>query len=166
VRLGGSGLVSEGSAGFEWGAELALLAAFGQRVGGQFGAAVRGASRPAPLASGVVPPDLERYRLYARLRRDFYRRWLFLEVEPEVAWPWDDVVARELALAPPPGGGFAGIATPLDGPRGRHPVWGVTLRVEVQFHGEEAAPPPPPPPPPEPADPPPAGAPPGEGSRR
>jgi hypothetical protein len=63
-----------------------------------------------------------------------YRRWLFLEIEPEVAWPWSPE-------------------------RGRYSAWGLALRIEVQFHGKEAPrpappPPPPPPPPPEPADPP------------
>jgi hypothetical protein len=160
LRLGGTATLSEESAGVEWGAELALLAAFGQRVGGQFGAAVNGRSRPLPLeTTAVVPPDVDRYRLYARLRRDVYRRWLFVELEPEVAWPWDDLIARQLALGPATSG-LGGIATLVDGARGRHPVWGIALRVEVQFHGNEAPPPEPPPPAPEPRDPPPADAPP------
>ncbi len=140
ARLGGTGMISEESAGVEWSGELAALATFGERLGAQVGVGVKGATEPFPLeGTAVVPPDVERYRIYTRLRRDFYRRWIFLELEPEVAWPWDV-------------------------PHRRHAVWGVAFRLEVQFHGNEAPPRPPEPPKPpeqrEPAGPAPADEPP------
>jgi hypothetical protein len=153
VRLGGAGTLSEESAGVEWSGELAVLAAFGERSGAQVGVAVNGATGPLPLeGTTVIPPDVDRYRVYTRLRRDFYRHWLFLEVEPELAWRWDAERRRHFALAPG-GGGVGGVASPWETERRRHPVWGIALRLEVQFHGNEA-PPRPPSPPPEPPDPP------------
>jgi hypothetical protein len=59
-------------------------------------------------------PRIERYVLAARFRRDVYRRWLFAEVEPEVYWPWSPALGRHAAMA-------------------------VTLRLEVQFSGNESA---------------------------
>jgi hypothetical protein len=42
-------------------------------------------------ATGTTHPDsrVERYRLSTRLRSNFLRDWLFLEVEPEYYWPRD-----------------------------------------------------------------------------
>ena len=42
-------------------------------------------------ATGNTHPDnrVERYRLATRLRTDFLRDWLFLELEPEYYWPRD-----------------------------------------------------------------------------
>ncbi len=159
VRLGGSGTLSEESPGVEWRAELALLTAFRARIGAQLGVSVDGVTEPAPLeGTSLVPPDVARYRIYTRLRRDFYRSWIFLEVEPEIAWVWDAARVRQAALAPGEGG-IGGIASPIEDVRGRHPVWGIAFRLELQFHGKQAPKPPPPPepedPPPEPEDPPP-----------
>jgi hypothetical protein len=126
VRLSGSSTITEVSRGLEWSGDLSFLATFRGRVGTQLGAAISGATD--------APTSIDVYRVYTRVRRDFYRRWIFLELEPEYAWPW----------------------TP---DRGRHSAWGVALRLEVQFHGNEAPPPKPPPAPePEPADPPPIGS--------
>ena len=126
------------SRGVEWGSDLSLLAYFNPRAGAQIGAAVTGATRnslvvvpasvPLQVATVRRAPGIDQYRLYTRLRRDVYRRWIFVEMEPQMAWPW----------------------TP---DRGRHAEWGVAFRLEVQFQGKEAPPPPPPLPPPEPKDP-------------
>jgi hypothetical protein len=113
VRLAGNGTITEVSRGAEWGTELALITTFGMRSAAQWGAAMNGATD--------APTRVDRYRLYTRLRRDFYRRWFFLELEPEVAWPWT-----------------------LE--RGRYTAWGVAFRVEVQFRGNEAPGERPPPP--------------------
>jgi hypothetical protein len=113
VRLAGGGTVTEVSRGVEWGTELALLTTFGMRSAAQWGAAMNGATDALTR--------VDRYRLFTRLRRDFYRRWLFLELEPEVAWPWT-----------------------LE--RGRYTAWGLAFRVEVQFRGNEAPRTRPPPP--------------------
>jgi hypothetical protein len=110
VRLGGSASLTEQSPGVEWRGELALLASFDAYSGAQVGATVNGATK--------TDPRLDRWRIYARFRRDFYRRWLFIEVEPDVSWPY-----------------VAGT--------GRHDVWGVAVRLEVQFQGSERAPRPP-----------------------
>jgi hypothetical protein len=124
-RLSGSSTISEVSRGVEWSGDLSLLATFRGRVGTQLGTGISGATD--------APTRYDTSRVYARVRRDFYRRWIFLELEPEYAWPW----------------------TPE---RGRHAAWGVALRLEVQFQGNEAPPPQPPAAPdPEPADPPPVG---------
>jgi hypothetical protein len=58
---------------------------------------------------------VEKYRVFTRFRRDVWRRWLFAEIEPEVGWPWN----------------------PIDG---RHRVFAVAFRVELQFQGQEAPP--------------------------
>ncbi len=127
ARLSGSATITERSRGYEWGGDLSLLTSFGARVGAQFGLSVAGATG--------APVDVETARLYTRLRRDFYRRWIFVEIEPEYGWPW----------------------TPE---RGRHAVWAVALRLEVQFQGNEATRPASPAPAPaaEPRDSPPADA--------
>jgi hypothetical protein len=138
ARLSGAATRSEESRGAEWSAEAALLASLSRRVAAQIAAAISGATGAEAIAPGPVDgaaraapvPAIERFRAYLRLRRDVYRRWLFLEVEPEVAWPWSPE-------------------------RGRYAAWAVALRAEVQVQGRDAPPHAPPPPPPEPADPPP-----------
>ncbi|HSN14345.1 MAG TPA: hypothetical protein VLT61_06905, partial [Anaeromyxobacteraceae bacterium] len=122
VRSGGGASVSQRSKGIEWVSEAALLASLGWRTAAQLGAAANG-------ATAAVPP-FDRFRTYARLRRDVYRRWIFAELEPGVAWPWT-------------------------AERGREPVWSVALRIELQFQAIEKPRPPPPLPPEEPRDPPP-----------
>jgi hypothetical protein len=122
ARLAGSGTLSEASVGVEWTGDLAVLASISARSGAQIGVAVNGASDG--------PRALDRPRAYTRFRRDFHRRWLFFEIEPEVAWPWT-------------------------ADRGRHAVWGLAFRLEVQFHGNEAQPSEPPAGSREPKDPPP-----------
>ncbi len=52
----------------------------------------------------------QNYRVLARYRRNVYRKWLFLEGEPDIHWPRKE-----------------------DG--SRKPVWGATLRVEILFTG-------------------------------
>jgi hypothetical protein len=38
---------------------------------------------------GVNHPEwtIDNYRVGTRYRRNFYRPWLFFEIEPEVTWP-------------------------------------------------------------------------------
>jgi hypothetical protein len=118
--------VSQESPGVEWGSELAAFVTLGSRAVGVVGVGANGATRREPV-------PLEAYRVFTRLRRDFYRSWLFLELSPEYFWPYT------------PG-------------RGREAAWAVTTRLEVQFQGRPR-PPDPEEPEPEPADPPPpAGA--------
>jgi hypothetical protein len=123
ARLSGSSTLTEKSRGIEWGGDLSLAATLKAHIGAQLGFGISGAER--------APVDVDAYRFYLRLRRDLYRKWIFLELAPEYAWPWDPV-------------------------HGRRGVWAVLLRLEVQFQGNEAprAPPPDEPEPPEPQDPP------------
>ncbi len=120
-RLSGSSTLSEVSHGAEWIGDLSFLATFRERIGAQLGVAANGAT--------ASPVTVDRYRVYTRVRRDFYRRWIFVELEPEYAWPWTH-------------------------DHGREALWAVAVRLEFQFQGTEP-PPAEPPQPPEPADPPP-----------
>jgi hypothetical protein len=130
TRLSSGGRLSESSPGVEWRSELAMFVGLGRRAAAAVGVGVNGATERVP--------ELDRFRVFTRLRRDFYRRWLFFELEPEYYWPY----------------------TPE---RGRHATWAVTGRLEVQFQGreperdpadEEPADPPPPPEPRGPRSPP------------
>lgn len=127
LRLSGQVQLTEVSRGVEWSTELAAFRAFTRAVAGSVGVGMLGASDAHPV--------IDRYRFATRLRSDVYRRWLFLEVEPEVYWPW------------------------IQG-RGREAAYAVTFRVEVQFRGWDAERPKrtepraeEPPSPPEPSDP-------------
>jgi hypothetical protein len=105
ARLSGSSTLTERSRGVEWGGDLSLLGTLRARIGAQLGFGVSGATR--------APVDVDVYRFYLRLRRDFYRKWIFLELQPEYGWPWEQGV-------------------------GRRGTWAVVLRLEVQFQGNEA----------------------------
>jgi len=130
VRLSGTTTITERSRGFEWSGDLSLIGTVALHIGAQLGFGLSGATR--------APVDVDAYRVYLRLRRDVYRRWIVVELNPEYDFPW-----------------VPGI--------GRRDVWSITLRLEVQFQGNEAprAPLPPgyhaphePHEPPEPVDPP------------
>lgn len=105
VRLSGAARLTQRSRGVEWGAELAGLRALGPRTAVSLAAGLDGATD--------APADVDRYRVYARFRRDLFRRWIFYELEPEVAWPWQ---AER-------GGRFRELA--------------ITFRLEVQLQGNE-----------------------------
>lgn len=105
ARLSGSTTITERSRGYEWGSDLSLLGTLRSRIGAQLGFNISGATK------GITPVDA--YRFYLRLRRDFYRKWIFLELEPQYGWPWDPV-------------------------RKRHGEWAVAFRLEIQFQGNEA----------------------------
>lgn len=112
VRASGSAMRSENSRGLEWAASLEARDQIATRMAGALGGSMRGAER-SPVA-------VEQYRAFARLRRDVLRRWLFLEVEPEVVWPVAPSGARLTVL-------------------------GVILRLEVLFETEALPPEPAPP---------------------
>jgi hypothetical protein len=105
LRLSGQGQVTQESRGVEWSAEVAALRAFTRTVAGSVGAGMLGATG--------ARANVDRYRVAARIRTDVYRRWLFVELEPEVYWPWNPLGPRDAAGA-------------------------VTFRVEVQFRGWDA----------------------------
>ncbi|MDF1526363.1 MAG: hypothetical protein RRA15_12865 [bacterium] len=62
-------------------------------------------------ATGLSYPEnhVERYRLLSRLRSNYFRKWLFLELEPEYYWPVDDLGEYHLFRA-------------------------ITFRLEMQFY--------------------------------
>ncbi len=106
VRLGGTSQVAQRRTnGIEYGLELVYSHAFSPTAAVALGGDAVGASR--------VPVAFDRYRVYSRFRHDVLRRWLFVEAEPEVAWPWT-------------------------AERGRYRAFGVTFRLEVQFEGNPA----------------------------
>jgi hypothetical protein len=105
-RLSGGTSLTEESAGVEWSSEAALLAAIGPRSGAVL------AGGPSGATGHEV--GIDRWRVYVRIRSDVYRRWIFVEAEPEVTWPW----TKE---------------------RGRYAAFGLAFRLEVQFHGTEPA---------------------------
>ncbi len=113
ARLGSTLDLTQESRGLEWTPDATVVVGLGPRAAVALGASAQWWSRPEP-----GHPRLDRTRVGVRFRRDFYRRWLFLEVEPELYWPWSPE-------------------------RGRHLAWATTLRVEVQFHGtvQQARPP-------------------------
>jgi hypothetical protein len=121
ARLSGSTTITQQnreSRGFDWAGDLSLISTVKWRLGVQVGYSISGAT--------ALPVGVEQHHFYLRLRRDFYRRWIFLELEPDYGWPWA-----------------------ID--QGRRAVWSAAFRVEVQFQGvDQPAPrPPPAPPPPE-----------------
>jgi len=105
-RLAGGGTVTQRSRGLEWGEELSLTATFGRSA-----FSLLGGLGGATDAGRVV----EVWRVLTRARRDVWRRWLFLELEPQVTW------TRR------PGGG-------------RSRVEVVLLRLDVQFEQRPAVP--------------------------
>jgi hypothetical protein len=100
LRLGNTGIVTERSRGWEWSSELSLLAAVGSRTALFLGGGPSGAT--------LAGPTVETWTVHARIRRDVWRRWIFLELEPGVQW------------TRPPGGGRL---------RDRY----VIVRLEAQF---------------------------------
>jgi hypothetical protein len=89
VRLTGRGTLSEGSDGIDW---RTGLIGFRQldRVS---------AVRSEIGAFGYTDPDptIEEYFVNVRYRRAFLRDWLFFELQPEHAWPIDDVTGERRA---------------------------------------------------------------------
>ena len=95
-------MITEKSNGWTWGTELSLLHKLSPKSAITFAGGVSGSTRPAWIA--------QNYRVLARYRRNVYRKWLFLEGEPDIHWPRKE-----------------------DG--SRKPVWGATLRAEILFTG-------------------------------
>jgi hypothetical protein len=123
VRLSGSTTITEKSHAFDWTGTLALITTLQLRVGAQVGLAINGTTKS--------PAAIDVYRAFLRLRRDVYRRWIFVELAPEYDWAYQ--ADRRV----------------------RAEFWAFALRLEVQFQGNEPARAPPPGVP-EPADPAPA----------
>lgn len=92
ARWNNGATLSQITSGLEWYTDLGVAQEIPSlRAAVWVAGAVSGHTRPRGEVSG--------YRLYTRLRRDLWRRWLFVELEPEVAWPLDPVQGRLRVLA-------------------------------------------------------------------
>lgn len=87
--------------GVAWGTVMTLFDRLSAVTVLAFEAGVTGKTRPAN--------HVERYRLATRLRSNFLKDWLFMEVEPEYYWPLDSAGERHLFRA-------------------------ITFRLELQFY--------------------------------
>jgi hypothetical protein len=81
IRWSSAGTASEEIEGVEWGTELSLLQELSPKSAITLTGGIYGVSSTAGLVSN--------YRLLARYRRNFLRKWLFYELEPEVSWTRD-----------------------------------------------------------------------------
>ncbi|MFU8833037.1 MAG: hypothetical protein ACNA7J_12920 [Wenzhouxiangella sp.] len=106
VRLTGQGTFSEESDGIDWRTSVTAFRQISPRT----------AIRTEVGAFGYTSPNFEAEELFVafRYRRQFLRRWLFYELQPERAWPRD----------------------PETGQRGSD--WRFTFTVEVQFENERS----------------------------
>jgi hypothetical protein len=104
LRGGVTGLLTQRSRGLEWLSELAALAKLGSRSAVYAVGGLRGYSSESAT--------VDRYFAATRFRRDFWRRWLFFELEPQVYWPWRPVGERLTTYA-------------------------VIFRLEVQLHASQ-----------------------------
>ncbi len=92
VRWNNAGFITGVSRGYEWATEVGIAHELQRlRMATYLGFAVTG--------FGVPRAEVELYRLFTRLRRDVWRRWLFLELEPEIAWPFTVGLGRHQVLA-------------------------------------------------------------------
>jgi hypothetical protein len=108
LRWSNAVTITETSRWWTWGTELSLLHKLSLKSAVTFAAGAAGATHPSWVATN--------YRVLARYRRNVWRKWLFLEWEPDVHWPRMEGVSRK-------------------------PVWGATLRAEILFTGVEQEPP-------------------------
>jgi hypothetical protein len=100
--------ITETSRWWTWGTDLSLLHKLSPKSAVTFAVGASGSTHPSWIATN--------YRVLARYRRNVWRKWLFLEGEPDIHWPRKE-----------------------DG--SRKPVWGASLRVEILFTGAETNPP-------------------------
>jgi hypothetical protein len=92
LRWDGVAFVTQASRGWEWGSEVSALHALGPSHALALTAGFLGHGRGGPV--------VDRYRVSSRLRAGIFRRWLFVELEPEVAWPLDAItLTRRRVLA-------------------------------------------------------------------
>lgn len=108
LRWSNSMTITETNRWWTWGTELSLLHKLSPKSAVTFAGGVSGSTHPSWVATN--------YRILARYRRNVWRKWLFLEGEPDIHWPKKE-----------------------DG--SRTPVWGATLRAEILFTGAGPDPP-------------------------
>jgi hypothetical protein len=79
LRWASAGTASEKFEGLEWGSVLSLFRQLSTR-------------NSITLSGGVFsntthPNLLQNYQILARYRQNFFRNWLFYELEPQISWP-------------------------------------------------------------------------------
>jgi len=107
LRWNNVATITQVSRGWEWGTEAALMNALS-------------ATRALSLSGGLVGfteprAAVKQYRVALRVRRDAWRRWVFVEAEPDISWIRDDLLGT------------------------RRRVLGLTFRLEVHFEGNPEA---------------------------
>jgi len=70
---------ADGTSGIIWNTGISLLTQLTPKSAISYDTSVWGASRP--------DWNIQNYRAGIKYRRNFYRSWLFFELEPEVTWP-------------------------------------------------------------------------------
>lgn len=100
LRWSGSMTYAEGTAGIKWNTGISLLTELSPRSAISLDTSTWGVNRPEWT--------IDNYRVGTRYRRNFYRPWLFFEIEPEVTWPKK-------------AGGY------------RDPLFAITFLIEIQF---------------------------------
>jgi len=80
-RLSLFGTYAEESNGVEWGAEVNLFSQLTPKSAVSYDLGAYGETRPSSRTTN--------YRIATRYRKNFFRPWLFFEVEPEVTFPLD-----------------------------------------------------------------------------
>ncbi|MFL5270541.1 MAG: hypothetical protein ACJ79E_00515 [Anaeromyxobacteraceae bacterium] len=96
--------VAQTSRGWEWGGELSGLRALTSTTALGLSAGFSGHGQGGPV--------VDTWRLATRLRAEAFRRWVYVEAEPELAWPLDLLT------------------------RSRRRVLAVTVRLDVQFSAD------------------------------
>jgi hypothetical protein len=91
VRLAGTGTLSQGFHGMEWGSELSWIRELSAKSAITFTGGIYGSSTPSTIANN--------YRLLTRYRQNFLAEWLFYELEPEISWPRDSDGAHSTKYA-------------------------------------------------------------------
>ena len=79
IRWTSAGTFSEISQGIDWLQQLTLFQKIDSKQALSYTLAIDGFTRPSA--------DVENYQISMRYRRNFYRPWLFYEIEPQLNWP-------------------------------------------------------------------------------
>ncbi len=98
LRWSASGMYSQKSDGYEWGIGASIFRNLSRKQSVSFDWTITGDTQPKS--------EVNEYRFGIRYRQNFYRPWLFFEIEPEAFLPLEDDYALN---------------------------WGIALRLEVQL---------------------------------
>jgi len=82
LRWSASGMYSEKSEGLEWGIGASLFRNISAKRSVSLDWTTIGDTKPSS--------EINQHRLGIRYRQNFYRPWLFLEIEPAMFWPLED----------------------------------------------------------------------------